>query len=272
MIVKADGQRQLFRSQKLRDSLDRAGASTGEISVIVSRIEDGLLDGMTTRDIYKRAFKILKEGDRSVAGKYSLRESILQMGPSGYPFEDFIAELFRRRGYDAHAGDFVPGKCIQHEMDVIACKDGKELIMAETKFHNVYGLKSDIQDALYTKARFDDIRGGSFQYYGRNKLDSAWLITNTKFSSQAIQYGQCVGLNMLGWKFPQNAGLEVWIQESGLLPITCLTTLSQKQKQILMKNGVVLKDDVFNHTGILEKAGATKEEIGVILDEVKTLS
>lgn len=272
MIVKADGEQQLFRPQKLRDSLSRSGASLEEINAIVSQVEDELMEGMTTREIYKRAFKILQEyGEKGVAGKYSLREAILQMGPSGYPFEDFIAELFRRKGYSAHSSDFVPGKCVQHEMDIIACKDGKELIMAETKFHNVYGLKSDIQDVLYTKARFDDIKGGHFQYYGRGVLDAGWLITNTKFSAQAIQYGQCAGINLLGWKHPQDAGLEIWIQEAGLLPITCLSTLSLKQKQLLMKQGIIIKDEIFKNIDELKNIGLSGREIDFVLEEAKML-
>lgn len=270
-IIKADGQREHFRPQKLRDSLARAGASVEEINKVISHTEEEIVEGMTTREIYKHAFDILKMANKPAAGKYSLREAILALGPSGFPFEDFIAGLFRARGYEAHSSDIVPGKCVSHEIDVIACKNGENLIMVEAKFHNEYGIKSDIQDALYTKARFDDIQGGTFQYYGCSMLHEGWLVTNTKFSTQAIQYGQCAGLKMLGWNYPQNAGLEMWIQESGLIPITALTTLSNKQKQILLNQGVVLVTEFEAHPDALRVIGLSDDEQRAVLEEIKML-
>ena len=271
-IIKADGTKELFRSQKLRDSLARAGASVEEINNVLSHIEAELIDGMTTREIYRHAFDFLKEQDVSAAGQYSLREAILQLGPTGFPFEEFVAELFRRRGYEAHTGDNVPGRCVPHEVDVIACKQEEELIMAETKFHNMYGAKSDIQDALYTKARFDDIQGGKFQYYGCSTLHEGWLITNTKFSHQAIQYGQCVGMKMLGWNFPQNAGLEMWICEAKLIPVTALTTLSQKQKRLLLDDGVITNDELKKRPDALKALGLNDAQMKATFSEVEMIS
>jgi len=272
VIVKANGEKEEFKPDKLRDSLARSGASVEEINGVLGHIESELVDGMTTREIYKHAFDVLKREDKGAAGLYSLRESILQFGPSGFPFETFVAELFKKKGYDAHSGEQVPGKCIEHEVDIVACRNGDTLVMAEAKFHNEYGKKSDVQDALYTKARFDDIQGGEFQYYGCSLLHEGWLVTNTKFSSMAIDYAECVGLTLLGWNYPRDNGLEVWIQETGLIPLTCLTTLSQKQKKLLIDKDIVLTGSIKDSDAVLHEIGMNNEDVEATMEEVHVIA
>lgn len=213
-IIKANGVRENFEPEKLRASLIRSGAGEDAVATVMSHIMNELKPGMTTMDIYEHAYKVLTDYNKPVAQKYSLRRALMEMGPSGFPFEDLVAEIMRDQGYEVLTRQTVLGSCVPHEMDVVAWND-KKLIMAEAKFHNELGTKSDLKVALYVKARMDDLMGNVFDYGGKQrKLDEGWLITNTKFSSTAIHYGVCKGLTMIGWNYPEKWNLRDMLEGS----------------------------------------------------------
>ncbi len=213
-IIKADGTRETFNPSKLRTSLIRARASEEAADAVIALVMNELREGMTTREIYKSAFKHLVEMQRPVAQRYSVRRALLDMGPTGFPFEDFVAEVLKTKGFETLTRQTVLGGCVPHEMDVVAWNDEK-LVMVEAKFHNGLGIKSDLKVALYVKARFDDLKDNMHHYGGRDrKLDEGWLITNTKFSSTALHYGLCQKLTMIGWNYPEQGNLQDMIEEN----------------------------------------------------------
>ena len=133
-------------------------------------MERELVDGITTKEIYHKAFELLHKEEKPIALKYSLKRAIMELGPSGFPFEKFVAEIFKFKGYTAETGKLVKGFCVEHEVDVVAWNKDK-LIMCEAKFHNDPGMKSDLKVALYVKARFDDLRKMTYKYGKERKLD-----------------------------------------------------------------------------------------------------
>lgn len=236
-IQKADGTFEPFDVSKLVRSLTRSGASRKVADEIANEVGASLTDGEKTGAIYRHAFRLLRKRERTAACRYSLRRAILELGPTGYPFEDLVAELFRSEGYTARTGIMVDGACAAHEVDVVAEKNGKR-IGVEVKFHNASGLRSDLKVALYVKARADDIRAHTSA--AGSRFDEFWLVTNTKFSSQAESYAVCTGLNLLSWSYPTHNHLQARIERAHLVPVTCLTTLSKSQKRLLMENKIVL--------------------------------
>ncbi len=164
-ITKSDGTQQLFEEEKLINSLKHAGANDQAIDDILETVEAHMKDGMTTNEIYSHAFSLLRKLSFHTAVKYSVRRALAELGPDGFPFERFVSRIFHAWGYETLTDQQVMGACIEHEMDVVAWK-GKSLAMVEAKFHNEFGLKSDVKVALYVKARFDDIALNEFDYGG----------------------------------------------------------------------------------------------------------
>ena len=119
-VLKADGTKELFDVEKLRESLLHSGASQKVTDDVIAHVSSELADGMTTREIYQHAFEILHKEEKPVAMKYSVRHAIMELGPSGFPFEDFVAEIFRAKGFEAVTGQVVKGFCTSHEIDVVA--------------------------------------------------------------------------------------------------------------------------------------------------------
>ena len=272
IVKKGNGELEPFDRSKLRLSLKRAGASEDLVDEIVVDIEKTLKSGMTTKTIYRRAFEALKEqAETPVAARYSLRHAVMGLGPSGFPFESLVGEIFTARGYATQIGVTLPGKCIEHEVDVVAKKDNK-LVLVEAKFHNSSGFKTDVKVALYIQARAEDLQVtdcGGRQHKGTKS--EFWLMTNTKFSRNAIRYGKCVGLKLIGWNYPNKNNLQDMIEEAGLHPLTCLTTLSKNNKAELFKKGTVLCRSVKENPDALGELGLSKRQIDTVLKEAGSL-
>ncbi len=268
--MKADGTTETFDQSKLFESLKRSGATENVALEVAGHVASELVAGMTTADIYRHAFSVLRNKQKMASVRYSLRRSLLALGPTGFPFEKFVGEIFKRKGYSVALDQMVQGRCIDHEMDIVAWNDSK-LIMSEAKYHHEFAYKSDVKVALYIKARFDDLQGSTFHYGKDRKIDESWLITNTKFTEKAIKYAECAGVHLLGWNYPERMNLHDLIEETGVHPVTCLTTLTEKQKQLLMDQGIVLCESIRAEKEKLKGMGFGEHLIGEVEGESNLL-
>jgi hypothetical protein len=258
-IAKADGTSEEYNPHKLRRSLERAGAQKNVADEIAKEIEKDLFSGISTQEIYSRAFGRLREHRHTTAARYSLKRAVLDFGPSGFPFEAYISELYRKEGWETQIDQIIQGKCVDHEVDVVM-KKGVELMYAEAKFHNAAGFKTDLKTVLYVKARIEDIGNGR-----------GLVVTNTKFTEKAVQYSQCAGLELLAWDYPQHATLHDRIEKAGLYPVTALTTLNGREKTALLADKVVLCNSLPENTRALERVGVIGQKADAVLEEVGAL-
>lgn len=270
LITKANGAQEAFDSQKLRDSLTRARANPDIIEKIVSHTETEIKDGMSTKEIYRHAFELLDREERPAAARYSLKKAVMELGPTGFAFEKFVAEIFRAKGFETTVDVEMLGECVPHEVDVVAWNENK-LIVVEAKFHNQIGLKSDLKVVLYIKARFDDLAQTFFDYGKKRKINESWLVTNTKFSKQAITYAECKNMKLVGWNYPAKGHLQELIEDAGLHPITCLTSITPKEEKFLMEAGVVLCKQAKENLDIVRQAGLSEERIATMLEEINLI-
>lgn len=265
-VIKLDGTPEAFNSEKLRSSLRRSGAESEITEAIVRQIEAEITEGITTAEIYRRAFSLLRKQERPTAARYSMKRAIRELGPSGFPFEDFVGEIFKARGYAVSTGSMVKGRCALHELDMRAEKDGS-VIGAELKFHNNLGIKSDLKIALYVHARFEDLKTAKDQ----NGITEGWLITNTSFTQNAIDYAACVGLTMISWNYPAGNTLQDLIEEAKVQPVTALTSLTQREKRLLLEQEIVLCRSLPEQTKAMEAMGMPNSRIGLVLKESKAV-
>jgi Holliday junction resolvase len=238
-VLKHSGEYEPFSERKVRASLTRAGADKELIDTIVASVREELYDGISTREIYHHVFQLLGQLQSSLVSSYSLKRAIMELGPSGFPFETFVARVLEAHGYTVAVDQTVQGRCVDHEVDIIARK-GHGHYMIEAKFHNQPGIKSDIKDALYTYARFLDVKEAWIETAGHHShLHQAWLITNTKVTSKVTEYARCAGMRVTSWDYPPLVSLSSMVEESGLLPVTCLQSLSPEDKARLLEEGLI---------------------------------
>ncbi len=265
LVSKADGTTEAFEPSKLRLSLTRAGAGEDVVDKIHKEIEGGLYAGISTSQIYHRAFALLHEYRRGVAARYSLKRAVDEFGPSGFPFEAYLARLFEAEGYTTNTDQIVRGGCVEHEVDVVMTRN-RERVFVEAKFHNNPGFKTDLKTVLYVQARIEDIRKALPGAPARGLV-----VTNTKFTTIATQYALCAGLDLLAWDYPEKSDLHERIDMAKLYPVTALTTLSKTEKTALLNKKMVLCSDISRNSHALPSLGIHGKRADVVLEEVGAL-
>ena len=269
-VEKANGELESFKLSKLSHSLRRAGASPKEVKRICGIIEKELYNGIKTSTIYRRAFRLLRESEEPFAARYSLRRALFSLGPTGFPFEDFLARLLEAEGYHTQTRQTLTGRCATHEVDVVAHK-GKMCVLVEAKFHGRPGVKSDLQVLLYSYARFLDLKDTKLHKSAACNTKESVIATNTKFTRSAVAYAECVGLTLLSWNYPKENSLQERVERVRLFPITVLTSLSKGQKQELLVRGVILCRELVDKRNILRSIGVSSRKVELVIKEANRL-
>jgi len=233
-VIKADGTVEAFSEEKVISSLLRSGTSVEVALRIVEKIKPHLYQNIPTFEIFSTIAKILRKESEEMVDRYRLKAAIMELGPTGYPFEKFAAEVLKQNGFVTEINKIIMGNCVSHEIDIIAKKDRKTF-MIECKFHNQPGGRTDIKEALYTYARFLDVKDKGF--------DVPWLVTNTKVTQDVRAYGACVGMEITAWDYPERESFRAMVDKSGLLPVTALS-ISPGKKQNLIENGIIFCKDM----------------------------
>lgn len=269
-VTKADGSSEYFKVEKLRRSLRRAGATPDEVNAIVAQIGKELYDGMTTQEIYRRAFTLLRERELPIAARYSLRRALFGIGPTGFPFELLLGRLFTAEGYSVRTGITIRGRCAEHEID-IAAFNATHSFVGEAKFHARPGIKTDLQVAMYSYARLLDLRDNRICQEDICAIKEFWLITNTKFTSAVERYAECVGVNLLSWDYPRKNNLYDRLQRHRLYPITVLQHLTPSQTTILIDRSIIVCQDLIDSPHVLRHLHLSDRKQEAILNEAKAI-
>lgn len=265
-IYKSHGGTESFSRSKLFRSLKRSGLPNSQCQQITDKVARELYEGARTKDIYKKALQLVKATSPVAAVQYSLKKSILELGPTGHHFETFVSRYFEELGFSVETCRTVKGLYVNHEVDVIAVKNGRKYFV-ECKFHNRVGIKNDIKIALYVKARWDDLRTGP---EGKN-LAGFYLASNTAFSTDALAYAKGTGLSLLGVNAPEERSFLEEIKAMHLYPITSLRRINKIIRNELLARNILLARDLINQRSLLLRLGMSMEEYQILLEEIELL-
>jgi hypothetical protein len=243
-VIKASGQPEEFNVQKLVDSLIRSGASEDVARDIARKVESQIKPSMHTKHIFRIAKKILRQYSKAADMRYSIKKAIYMLGPAGYQFEKYFAGILKVYGYSAETNRFLKGYCVTHEVDIFAVRDDIGGVI-ECKYHSNGGNPTDIKIALYVYSRFMDIKKAhELNHENRISINEGWLVTNTRCTSDAIKYADCVGLKIVSWKYPNENSLERMIENKKLYPVTILSSIKKNLLDILFRNNIILVRDI----------------------------
>ena len=269
LIKKVSGIKEPFDEQKIMRSLAQIGTNQEIMNKVLNEIKKEFPKLKSTKQIFSIVLEYLKERDTILASRYNLKKALLAFGPAGFPFEQFVANLFHAMGYKTETDKYMQGFCVQHEIDIIAIKK-QEHHMVECKFHNKQQYKSDVKVPLYVQARFEDIKKLIEQKSKvEHKIHQPWVVTNTSFTTEAIAYAECMHMKLMSWKYPQGSSLRDLIPKYNLHPITTLVSLTGKEQDAFLKHGWVLCRDAQKHAQFLKTMGWSQERIDRLVEEAE---
>jgi hypothetical protein len=269
IVRKASGKEEFFSFEKLRNSLLKANTSTDEVNGILDSLKEKIYTGISTKKIYSMAFRMLKKHSPINASRYYLKKGIMELGPSGFPFEKFIGKIFEHQGYNTEVGIILKGKCVTHEIDVI-CKKENTIMLMECKYKNQAGVSVDVKVPLYIHSRFQDLLENNLIQKPFTNFNG-WIVTNSRFTEDATSFANCRGIKLLGWDYPYNNSLKDIIDKTGLYPITCLTSITKIEKKWFLEKGIVLVKEMYKNQKLLPKAGISSARIKFIIAESEKL-
>ena len=257
---------------KVLRSARRAGASKDLAQKVALEIEKGIYPGSKTSEIFKQVNQLLKKEDERSSLRFSLREAMRKLGPSGFPFEKYIGDIFSAHGYAVSLNRKIKGKFAIHEIDFLA-RNEKVLYIGECKYRIFPGERVDLAILLAFYAKFLDLKNGNYFNLPKNVVLKPIMVTNAKFSSQAIRYANGVGIKLLGWKHPPNQGLESMIEAEQLYPITILPSFKGYLMESCSQAKLMLAKDILekNPQQIAKIIGVEKNKILSLINEARTL-
>lgn len=270
-VIKNSGEVVPFNADKLRHSLLKSGASEADAADIIDVIRSRLYDGIPTKHIYKMAEKMLRKLSASHAARYNLRAGIRQLGPAGFFFEQFVALVFEAEGYQTKKNLSLVGRCVGHEVDIVIRRDDVNT-MIECKFHGKQNTVSDVKVPMYILSRFNDLKDNAQDVFtSTDTIDKCLIVTNNRFTSDAIKFASCSGLRLLGWDYPSTDGLKAKVDGKRLYPVTCLTTLTLLEKEKLLFLGIILASQLIDQPDALAQVAIGETRHKKILHEAAGL-
>ena len=273
LVSKSNGDLVPFDKDKIISALKYSGAGLEESYQILEQIESKLYDKIPTSKIYQWAYSLLKKKkSHKAAGRYRLKKAIFELGPSGYAFELFVSRLFESWGHQVKTDQLIKGKCILHEVDVLANKEDL-ITLVECKFRSDYRGKTDVKVPLYIHSRFNDIMAKwSDDPNYKNIKVKGFVVTNARFTKDAIEFAECAGLGLISWDYPYQSSLKYYIDKSGMHPLTSLHNLTKAQKSNLLKEGIVLCRELVKSESTLRSLGMSDKQIAKVISEARLLS
>lgn len=245
-ITKASGEQETYKRQKLCNSLKAAGAPKTLVDRVCRMVEKEITPGMTTEEISRKTVEYLRKENPVLAAKYSLKQGIMELGPAGFLFEQYIAAILEEYGYRTKTNQMMRGESgVSHEIDILVSTRDTHYII-EAKYHNRRGIKTDVKVAMYTFARLLDIE--NHQKKREKEKHKAWLFTNTKFTQSAIRYAAHKGIKLTGWKYPKRESLEKLIEGKSLYPVTVLPAINRYAKERFAQHNIYFAKDLIHFT------------------------
>jgi hypothetical protein len=185
-------------------------------------------------------------------------------------FEVFVQALLAHNGFEVSSNQLLIGKCVEHEVDAIARKNGVTFFV-EAKHHLRYHTPTGLDESRIARAVLEDVIEGFALGKSDLKIDRAMIVTNTRYSDQAVQYGSCKNILQIGWSSPIDHGLQSMIEGRNLLPLSCVRGLGVDARVKLAISGIVLFEQLIDEDTmeLARKTGLPRDFIRSIKEKIK---
>jgi hypothetical protein len=217
-IRKWDGTLEPFDRGKVIRTCHHLKLSQREAEDVADEIEKKLYEGIPSKSLMDMILEFGKIHRSQLGHIIDLREALAAMR-SKPDFEQFVALLLQDAGYKTVTNQVLYGKCVDHEVDVIAIK-GSEILYVEVKHHAQFHTFTGLDTFLEVRSAFEDLKEGYLAGNHGYNFTRPMLVLNTKISDHARRYASCKGIAAIGWAMPQHAGIESMVHDRGMYPVT----------------------------------------------------
>jgi hypothetical protein len=269
-VTKADGSKQLFDREKVVRTCLRMGANRRIAFEVADKVEARLYNGIPTSKVLQMIFRLLRKHKPTIRHFLDLRKGLSLMS-SKPEFEKFVQILLAHHGFEVSPNQIIRGKCVGHEVDAIARKDGVTYFV-ESKHHSNYHTPTGLDESRIARAVLEDVTEGFVLGKSDLKIDRAMIVTNTRYSEHARRYGKCRNVLQIGWSSPINLGLQNMIEEKELYPLSCLRGLKSENRMQLVNSGIVLMKQLVEEepSKLAIETGIPREILKKIIEKAKT--
>lgn len=231
---------------------------------VAKSVESRVYNGVESREILGMIFRTLGRYKPAVRYHIDLRRALglLRSKPD---FEVFVQVLLSEHGYEVTPNRILRGRCVEHEVDAIARKDGQTYIV-EVKQHSDYHTPTGLDVARIARAVLEDLVEGYETGLNQLKVDRAMIVCNTRFSEHAKQYARCRNILHIGWSSPPEHDLQTMIKERNVYPVAYLRGLKTLTRDRLASVGIVTLRQLVH-----KRPGELSREIGIKKADAQTL-
>jgi HJR/Mrr/RecB family endonuclease len=245
------------------------GANRRVAVEIAEEVEAQVYDGIPTRKVLQMIFTLLRKHKPVTRHFLDLKKGLSLMG-SKPEFEKFVQVLLAHHGFEVTPNQIIKGRCVGHEVDAVARKDGVTYFV-EAKHHSNYHTPTGLDESRIARAVLEDVTEGSALGKNDLKIDRAMIVTNTRYSEHARRYGRCRNILQIGWSSPENLGLQNMIEEKKLYPLSCIKGVNRETKMRLVNSGVVLINQLLEEepSKLASETGIPRETLKMIIKKAE---
>jgi hypothetical protein len=157
-VTKENGSRQLFDKDKVIRTCLRMGVNSHIAFEVAGKVEERLYDGISTQIILRMIFRFMRKYKPEIGHLFDLRKGLSLMSPKP-EFELFVQVLLMHNGFEVRPNQILTGKCVEHEVDAIARKDGVTYFV-EAKHHLSYNALTGLDESRIARAVLEDVTEG----------------------------------------------------------------------------------------------------------------
>jgi HJR/Mrr/RecB family endonuclease len=269
-VTKADGSTQLFDKAKVVKTCLRIGANRRIAVQIADEVESLIYEGIPTYKVLQITLKLLREHKPTIRHFLDLKKGLSVMN-SKPEFEKFVQLLLAHHGFETGPSQIIIGKCIGHEVDAVAKKDGVTYFV-EAKHHSNYHTPTGLDESRIARAVLEDVAESFLLGKSTLKIDRAMIVTNTRYSEHAKRYGKCRNILQIGWSSQKELSLQNMIEEKKVYPISCIKGLSNQTRMKLVNSGIVLIKQLVEQepSKLAEETDLSKKYLKQTIEKAKT--
>ena len=111
IVIKRNGEEVVFDNNRVIRSMERVGVPKELHDRVLAHISEKIPadNRITTDEIFYHIREFLIDKDKKSGLRFNLRQAIFELGPTGFPFERYLAEIFQGQGYKTQVDQIIQG-------------------------------------------------------------------------------------------------------------------------------------------------------------------